>query len=262
MVSRIKQRFDELAKSQKKALISFTMACDPDFKTSLAILKKLPESGADLIELGMPFSDPMADGPAIQDADIRALKSGAKLTMVFEMVREFRKEDEKTPIILMGYYNPVHHYGLKKFVTDAKSYGVDGFIIVDLPPEEDDELFDLCMHNSIDNIKLLTPTTDEARLKVILQKASGFLYYVSIAGITGTKIPDYTKVELAVKQVKQHTSLPIAVGFGINNSIAVTQVHKFADAVVVGSAIVKQIAASSKDEVVANVTSFVRSLKE
>ena len=194
------------------------MAGDPDYDTSLAIAKALPKAGADVIELGMPFTDPMADGPAIQAAGVRALKAGQRMTKTLALVREFRKSDDATPIVLMGYYNPIYIYGVDKFLADAKAAGVDGLIVVDLPPEEDEELCLPALKAGLNFIRLATPTTDDKRLPAVLNNTSGFVYYVSITGITGAAAPDAGKVSAAVARIKRHTKLPVAVGFGVRNA--------------------------------------------
>lgn len=258
MSGRIKAKFSALKKQKKTGFISFTMAYDPDKETSFAIMKKLPEAGVDIIEFGMPFSDPMADGPAIQKADIRALKAGATLRGILDLVVRFREQDNVTPVVLMGYYNPLYAYGLERFVKDAVVSGVDGLLIVDLPPEEDATLFALTQKHKLDLIKLVTPTTDEARLKLVLEKASGFLYYVSVAGVTGTKTASYDSVKDAVSFFKQHTDLPVAVGFGIKSKDDVNAVSHYADAVVVGSALVTQLDTASP--MAEDVLSFCKEL--
>jgi tryptophan synthase alpha chain len=242
MTDRIKIKFDTLKQQNRAGLITYIMAYDPSLAKSTEILNGLPEAGADIIELGMPFSDPMADGPTIQEAAIRALEAGAKLAGILQMVAEFRKNNVSTPLILMGYYNPLQHYGLNKFIDDAKKAGVDGLLIVDLPPEEDDQLHALSLKAGLSLIKLITPTTDEARLQIILKKASGFLYYVAVAGVTGTKSASYDSIEGAVARIKKHTDLPLAVGFGIKSPADVEAVGKHADGVVVGSSLVSKIA--------------------
>lgn len=257
MSIRIKNCFENLSKKNKSALISFTMAYDPDFKTSKEILNKLPENGVDILELGMPFSDPMADGKIIEAAGIRALNQGAKLDGVLEIVNNFRKTNDKTPIILMGYYNPIQHYGVNKFIDQAKLVGVDGLIIVDLPPEEDSYLQKYAFKNQIDLIKLVTPTTSEKRLKIILEKASGFLYYVAVAGVTGTKSATIESIKNKVKQIKSNSNLPVAVGFGIKTSDDVKQISKFADAVVVGSALINTLNSQGIDKAL----DFVNNIK-
>jgi tryptophan synthase alpha chain len=238
MITRIEKRFAALKDEGRAALVTFTMAGDPDTETSLAVMKALPKAGADVIELGMPFTDPMADGPAIQAAGQRALKAGQRMTKTLQMVRDFRKGDDATPIILMGYFNPIYIYGVDKFLPDAKAAGVDGLIIVDLPPEEDEELCLPTLKAGLNFIRLATPTTDDARLPKVLTNTSGFVYYVSITGITGSAIPDASKVTAAVKRIKRHTALPVAVGFGVKNAASARAIAEGADGVVVGSALV------------------------
>ncbi|MGB9388060.1 MAG: tryptophan synthase subunit alpha [Pseudolabrys sp.] len=238
MSTRIEKRFAALKEEGRAALVTFTMAGDPDYDTSLAIAKALPKAGADIIELGMPFTDPMADGPAIQAAGLRALKSGQRMTKTLAMVREFRKEDSETPIVLMGYYNPIFIYGSDRFLSDAKAAGVDGLIVVDLPPEEDDELCLPALKAGLNFIRLATPTTDDKRLPTVLTNTSGFVYYVSITGITGAAAPDTTRVAAAVKRIKRHTGLPVAVGFGVRTAEQARAIAEGADGVVVGSALV------------------------
>jgi tryptophan synthase alpha chain len=238
MSTRIEKRFAALKEEGRAALVTFTMAGDPDYDTSLAIAKALPKAGADIIELGMPFTDPMADGPAIQAAGLRALKSGQRMTKTLAMVREFRKEDSETPIVLMGYYNPIYIYGSDRFLSDAKAAGVDGLIVVDLPPEEDDELCLPALKTGLNFIRLATPTTDDRRLPTVLTNTSGFVYYVSITGITGAAAPDTTRVATAVKRIKRHTGLPVAVGFGVRTAEQARAIAEGADGVVVGSALV------------------------
>jgi tryptophan synthase alpha chain len=238
MTTRIERRFAALKQEGRAALVTFTMAGDPDYDTSLAIAKALPKAGADVIELGMPFTDPMADGPAIQAAALRALKAGQRMTKTLALVREFRKGDDETPIVLMGYYNPIYIYGNDRFLADAKAAGVDGFIIVDLPPEEDDELCLPTLKAGLNFIRLATPTTDDKRLPIVLKNTSGFVYYVSITGVTGTATPDAGKVTTAVARIKRHTKLPVAVGFGVRTAEQARAMAKGADGVVVGSALV------------------------
>jgi tryptophan synthase alpha chain len=238
MSTRIEKRFAALKEEGRAALVTFTMAGDPDYDTSLAIAKALPKAGADIIELGMPFTDPMADGPAIQAAGLRALKSGQRMTKTLAMVREFRKEDSETPIVLMGYYNPIFIYGSDRFLSAAKAAGVDGLIVVDLPPEEDDELCLPALKAGLNFIRLATPTTDDRRLPTVLTNTSGFVYYVSITGITGAAAPDTTRVAAAVKRIKRHTGLPVAVGFGVRTAEQARAIAEGADGVVVGSALV------------------------
>lgn len=220
------------------------MAGDPDPATCLAILKALPGAGADVIELGMPFTDPMADGPAIQAAGLRALKAGMTVARTLELVAEFRQSDSSTPIVLMGYYNPIYVYGTSAFLRDAKAAGADGLIAVDLPPEEDAELCLPALAAGMNFIRLATPTTDDARLPAVLANTSGFVYYVSITGITGAAAPDAVKVGLAVRRIKRHTQLPVVVGFGVKNAAAAKTIAASADGVVVGSALVDVLRAS------------------
>ena len=238
MSTRIEKRFAALKKEGRAALVTFTMAGDPDYETSLAIAKALPGAGADIIELGMPFTDPMADGPAIQAAGLRALKSGQRMTKTLAMVREFRKTDDETPIVLMGYYNPIYIYGNDRFLADAKAAGVDGLIIVDLPPEEDEELCLPTLKAGLNFIRLATPTTDDKRLPTVLTNTSGFVYYVSITGITGAAAPETGKVMTAVARIKRHTKLPVAVGFGVKTAEHARAIAEGADGVVVGSALI------------------------
>jgi len=238
MSTRIEKRFAALKKEGRAALVTFTMAGDPNYETSLAIAKALPNAGADIIELGMPFTDPMADGPAIQAAGLRALKSGQRMTKTLAMVREFRKADDETPIVLMGYYNPIYIYGNDRFLADAKVAGVDGLIVVDLPPEEDEELCLPALKAGLNFIRLATPTTDDKRLPAVLTNTSGFVYYVSITGITGAAAPDAAKVTTAVARIKRHTKLPVAVGFGVKTAEHARAIAEGADGVVVGSALI------------------------
>lgn len=244
MTGRIESRFAALKKAARPALVTFVTAGDPDYDTSLAILTALPAAGADIIEIGMPFSDPMADGPAIQAAGLRALKSGQTMVKTLRMVREFRKRHPDTPIVLMGYYNPIYIYGNALFLADAKAAGVDGLIIVDLPPEEDEELCLPALAAGLNFIRLATPTTDDHRLPSVLKNTSGFVYYVSITGITGTKTPDNLRVAAAVDRIKRHTDLPVAVGFGVNTPEQAAAIGRNADGVVVGSALVRAVEAS------------------
>jgi len=241
MTTRIERRFAALKQEGRAALVTFTMAGDPDYDTSLAIAKALPKAGADVIELGMPFTDPMADGPVIQAAGVRALKSGQRMTKTLAMVREFRKGDDATPIVLMGYYNPIYIYGVDKFLADAKAAGVDGLIVVDLPPEEDEELCIPALKAGLNFIRLATPTTNDRRLPAVLTNTSGFVYYVSITGITGAAAPDTGKVTAAVARIKRHTALPVAVGFGVRTAEHARAIAQGADGVVVGSALVEAL---------------------
>jgi tryptophan synthase alpha chain len=241
MTTRIDRRFAALKNEGRAALVTFLTAGDPDPKTSLAILRALPEAGADVIELGMPFTDPMADGPAIQAAGLRALKAGQDMTKTLTMVRSFRKHDDMTPIVLMGYYNPIYIYGVPRFLADAKTAGVDGLIIVDLPPEEDDELCLPALKAGLNFIRLATPTTDDRRLPAVLANTSGFVYYVSITGITGAAAPDPSRVAAAVARIKRHTKLPVAVGFGVRSAKQAGAIAAGAEGVVVGSALVNAV---------------------
>lgn len=244
MTTRIDARFAELAKQGRSAFVTFVMAGDPDPKTALDIIKALPKAGADMIEIGMPFTDPMADGPSIQAAGLRALKAGMTLKKTLEMVRAFRKDDDVTPLVLMGYYNPIYIYGVDKFLVDAKTAGVDGLIIVDLPPEEDTELCIPAMKAGLNFIRLATPTTDDKRLPAVLANTSGFVYYVAVTGITGSASADSNVVGAAVARIKGHTKLPVCVGFGIRTPEAARAIAEKADGSVVGTALVDALKAS------------------
>jgi tryptophan synthase alpha chain len=244
MTRRIADRFAALSRDGRAGLIPFVMAGDPDPATSLAIVKALPQAGADLIELGMPFTDPMADGPAIQAAGLRALRAGQTMVKTLGLVREFRANDGATPIVLMGYYNPIYIYGVERFVADAAAAGVDGLIVVDLPPEEDAELCLPAIAAGLNFIRLATPTTDDKRLPAVLANTSGFVYYVSITGITGAAAPDARRVAEAVARIKRQTVLPVAVGFGVKDAPSAAVIARGADAVVVGSALVEKVRAS------------------
>jgi tryptophan synthase alpha chain len=267
-VSRIDARFAALAKEGRAGLVTFLTAGDPDYDTSLAIARALPKAGADVIELGVPFTDPMADGPAIQAAGLRALRAGQTLKKTLEMVRVFRKEESATPIILMGYYNPIYIYSVDKFLKDAVAAGVDGLIVVDLPPEEDEELCLPALKAGLSFIRLATPTTDDKRLPTVLKNTSGFVYYVSITGITGAAKPDNSKVAAAVARIKRHTKLPVAVGFGVRAAEQARAIAESADAVVVGSALVEALRATLDGQhratgtTVKAVTDLVASLAE
>jgi len=241
-MTRIDARFAALKKQGRAGLVTFTMAGDPDQATALAILKSLPKAGADVIELGMPFSDPMSDGPTIQAAGQRALKQGQTLAKTLAMVRAFRATDDATPLVLMGYFNPIYVYGVDRFLADAKAAGVDGLIIVDLPPEEDEELCLPAIRAGLNFIRLATPTTDDKRLPAVLANSSGFVYYVSITGITGMAAPNPAKVANAVARIKRHTPVPVAVGFGVRTAADAASIARGADAVVVGSALVAALA--------------------
>ncbi len=241
-MTRIDARFAALKQESRAGLVTFTMAGDPDQATALAILKSLPKAGADVIELGMPFSDPMSDGPTIQAAGQRALKQGQTLAKTLDMVRAFRTTDDATPLVLMGYYNPIYVYGVDRFLADAKAAGVDGLIIVDLPPEEDEELCLPAIRAGLNFIRLATPTTNNKRLPAVLANSSGFVYYVSITGITGMAAPDPAKVARAVARIKRHTAVPVAVGFGVRTAADAASIARGADAVVVGSALVAALA--------------------
>ena len=243
------RRIKNIFSKKSKKLVTFITGGDPSYKKSLKIIKKLKDCGSDIIEIGMPFSDPMADGPIIQASSLRAIKKGIDLNKIFLLCKDFRKLDKETPLILMGYYNPIHHFGDKKFISECNDSGIDGLIIVDLQPENDSYLSSLAAKNNIEFIRLVTPTTDEMRLKKILTNATGFLYYVSITGITGAKIEDVKKLKLAVKNLKSKTNLPVMVGFGIKKIEQAKKIAKFADGIVIGSSIVKII----EDHIVDNI---------
>jgi tryptophan synthase alpha chain len=263
---RIARRFAALRSAGRAGLVAFITAGDPDYATSLALLKGMPGAGVDLIEIGMPFSDPMADGPSIQAAGLRALKGGQTLKKTLAMVEAFRAGDRDTPIALMGYYNPIYRFGVERFLAEAKRVGVDGLIIVDLPPEEDEELCHPALAAGINFIRLATPTTDDKRLPTVLENTSGFVYYVAIMGITGTRSAAESEIRRAVERLKRHTELPIAVGFGIRTPEQAAAVGAVADAAVVGSAIVDRIAADldergrAKPGLTTHVLDFVRTL--
>ena len=247
MMTRLDRRFAKTRAENRAALVTFVMAGDPDAATSQALIEALPQAGADIIEIGMPFTDPMADGPAIQAAGLRALKSGQTLKKTLAMVAAFRRADDATPLILMGYYNPIYVYGVDAFLRAALEAGVDGLIVVDLPPEEDEELCLPALAAGLNFIRLATPTTDDARLPAVLANISGFVYYVSITGITGSAAPDAGKVGQAVARIKRHTDLPIAVGFGVRDAASAAAIAAVADGVVVGSALCEALRASLKD---------------
>lgn len=242
MTTRIDRRMAKLKTEGRPALVTYFMGGDPDYETSLSIMKALPKAGADVIEMGMPFSDPMADGPAIQAAGLRALKGGQTLVKTLKLASDFRASDNETPIVLMGYYNPIYIYGVDRFLVDAKASGIDGLIVVDLPPEMDEELCIPALKAGINFIRLATPTTDDKRLPKVLQNTSGFVYYVSMTGITGAALADTGKVAAAVNRIKGHTDLPVCVGFGVKTAEQARVIGANADGVVVGTAIVNAVA--------------------
>tara|TARA_Y200000002_G_scaffold381905_1_gene397254 strand:- start:2716 stop:3516 length:801 start_codon:yes stop_codon:yes gene_type:complete len=258
-MTRIENTFRTLKERKTKAFISFIMAGDPTFEKSLAIIKGLPEAGVDLIEIGIPFTDPMADGPSIQLAGQRAIASGTTLKRVLDLVSEFRKNDKKTPIILMGYFNPVMAMGVEKFLSNCKTAGVDGLIIVDLPPEEDQELCIPSVKAGLNFIRLATPTSDTERLEKLLQNTSGFVYYVSITGITGAATPEAKSIQAQITELKGNTELPICVGFGVKTPQIAKEIAKVADGVVVGSAIVDKIAKNTSTQ---EILSFCKTLAD
>jgi tryptophan synthase alpha chain len=258
-MTRINQTFEKLKSEGKKAFVSYIMAGDPDFETSLELVMGLPAAGVDIIELGLPFTDPMADGPTIQLAGGRSLSSGMTLMKTLEMARIFRENDDSTPIVIMGYYNPIYSYGVEKFLIDAKSSGIDGLIVVDLPPEEDEELCIPAQAAGINFIRLATPTTDENRLPKVLQNTSGFVYYVSITGITGAAEAQATDVGPEVARIQKDSGLPVVVGFGINTPEKAKAIAEVADGAVVGSAIVSELALGKP---VSEVLEFVKTLAD
>ena len=262
MTTRIDQRFGELRNEGRAALVTFLMCGDPDLDTSLQLIEALPGAGADVIEIGMPFTDPMADGPSIQAAGLRALKAGGSMIKTLGLVSAFRRNNDHTPIVLMGYYNPIYVYGVERFLVDAKAAGVDGLIVVDLPPEEDAELCVPALKAGVNFIRLATPTTDDKRLPKVLTNTSGFVYYVSINGITGAAIADYSQVSEAVRRIKGHTDLPVAVGFGVKNAANAEAIATHADGVVVGSALIDALKRSldSQDRATPNTVTAVTSL--
>jgi tryptophan synthase alpha chain len=268
MSTRIDRRFAALKSEGRAALVSFVMAGDPDYESSLAIAKALPKAGADVIEFGMPFTDPMADGPAIQLAGLRALSAGQTMKRTLGLVREFRRGDDATPIVLMGYYNPIYIYGVDKFLADAKAAGVDGLIVVDLPPEEDEELCLPALKAGFNFIRLATPTTDDKRLPAVLKNTSGFVYYVSVTGITGSAAPDAAKVAAAVARIKRHTKLPVCVGFGVRTPEQARAFAQCSDGVAIGSALVEAVRMSlgndgkATAQTVASVADLVRALAD
>lgn len=247
-MSRLEARFRELKAAGRGGFVPFVSCCDPDPETFETLLAGLPGAGADVIEIGVPFTDPAADGPSIQASGGRALKAGATLRGALEMVKRFRAKDPTTPIVLMGYFNPIYRMGCEVFAAAAKDAGVDGLITVDLPPEEEEELRVPIQAAGIDIVRLIAPTTDDARLPYVLKHASGFIYYVSVAGITGTKTPTIESIEAATARVRRHTDLPLAVGFGIRTAELAGAVSRVADAAVVGTAVVERVAANLDDE--------------
>lgn len=262
-MSRLQTRFAELKQQNRAALVTFLTAGDPGYDASLAILKGLPEAGADVIELGMPFTDPMADGPSIQLANIRALAAKQNLAKTLQLVREFREGNQNTPVVLMGYFNPIHYYGVERFIGDAKEAGVDGLIVVDLPPEHNEDLCHPAQAAGIDFIRLTTPTTDDKRLPVVLDGSSGFVYYVSVAGVTGAGSATLEHVQEAVDRLRRHTDLPVAIGFGIRTAEHAANIARLADGVVVGSALVDQIAkAETAEQAIDGVLTLCKSLAE
>lgn len=268
MTTRIEARFEKCRAEGRAALVTYIMAGDPDPETSFAIMRNLPKAGADIVEFGMPFTDPMADGPAIQAAGLRALKVGQNTVKTLELVRRFRREDNETPVILMGYFNPIYVYGVDRFLADAQEAGVDGLIVVDLPPEEDDELCLPALKAGLAFIRLATPTTDDKRLPAVLANTAGFVYYVSITGITGAATPDFGKVATAVERIKRHTPLPVVVGFGVKSGAHAAAVAQGADGVVVGSALIDALKGTldaddrATSHTVEAVTTLVRELCE
>ncbi|PZO82403.1 MAG: tryptophan synthase subunit alpha [Mesorhizobium amorphae] len=255
MTTRIDRRMAKLKDEGRAGLVTYFMGGDPDYATSLAVMKALPGAGSDVIELGMPFSDPMADGPAIQAAGLRSLKGGHTLAKTLQMARDFREGDDETPIVLMGYYNPIYVYGVERFLDDAQAAGIDGLIVVDLPPEMDAELCLPAIQHGLNFIRLATPTTDAARLPTVLRNTSGFVYYVSMTGITGSALADTTQVGEAVARIKAHTELPVCVGFGVKTEAQARAIGRSADGVVVGTAIVQAVAGS--DDPVASASALV-----
>ena len=262
-MSRLQSRFAQLKQENRAALVTFVTAGDPNYDASLAILKGLPAAGADVIELGMPFTDPMADGPAIRLANIRALSAKQNLAKTLQMVRAFREDDQSTPLVLMGYFNPIHKMGVARFIAEAKEAGVDGLIVVDLPPEHNADLCDPAQAAGLDFIRLTTPTTDDARLPKVLNGSSGFVYYVSVAGVTGAGSATIEHVEQAVTRLRRHTDLPISIGFGIRTPEHAATIARLADGVVVGSALIDQIANAENDsQAVDGVLSLCKSLAD
>jgi tryptophan synthase alpha chain len=268
MTARLDARFARCRAENRAALVTYVMAGDPDPDTSLAVLRALPQAGADIVEFGLPFTDPMADGPAIQAAALRALKAGQTTARTLDLVRRFRAEDAETPVILMGYFNPIYVYGVERFLAEAKDAGVDGLIVVDLPPEEDAELCLPALRAGLAFIRLATPTTDDRRLPAVLANTAGFVYYVSITGITGAATPDFGRVSAAVERIKRHTPLPVVVGFGVKAPEHAAAVAQGADGVVVGSALIDAMRATldaggqATPQTVEAVAALVRGLAE
>ncbi len=267
MENRIDKKFCDLKKQNKKALACFVTSCDPSLELSEKIINSLPNYGADIIEIGIPFSDPMADGPTIQRSSLRAIKSKSNISKTFKIIKNFRKKDKTTPIILMGYFNPIFQFGLNNFFSQGRIVGVDGVIIVDLPPEEDYLIKEQAQKNNIYNIRLIAPTTNKERMKRISNSSKGFLYYVSILGITGTKKPSITSVKKSVISIKKITSLPILVGFGINTHEQIKRLNKFSDGCVVGSAIIKIVESAMQKKlphkkILYNIYNFLKKLKK
>jgi tryptophan synthase alpha chain len=268
MTQRIEARFEQCRQEGRAALVTYVMAGDPDPETSLEILRSLPAAGADIVEFGLPFTDPMADGPAIQAAGLRALKGGQDLAGTLALIRRFRAGDQGTPVILMGYYNPIYVYGVERFLADAREADVDGLIVVDLPPEEDEELCLPALGAGLAFIRLATPTTDDKRLPAVLANTAGFVYYVSITGITGAATPDFGKVATAVERIKRHTPLPVVVGFGVKSGAHAAAVAQGADGVVVGSALIEALKGSldpqdrATSHTVEAVTTLVKELSD
>ena len=261
-MNRIEKTFDKLKLKRKKAFIAYVMAGDPDYDSSMELVKGLPAAGVDIIELGVPFTDPMADGLIIQKAGQRALEKGMTLKKTISLVQNFRKNDKNTPIVLMGYYNPIYNYGALKFLDDATQAGIDGLIIVDLPPEEDDELCIPAMSKGLNFIRLATPTTDKNRLPKVLQNTSGFVYYVSITGITGTKEASPEQISPEISRIKSQTQLPIVVGFGVKTPDSAKKIASIADGVVIGSAIIEELETKNLDDVLKFVESLAKSIHD
>ena len=266
MNSRISDLFKDLREVNKPALVTYITAGFPEQNLCQDLLNQMPESGSDIIELGMPFSDPMADGPIIQESSKLVLENNHTMRLTFDLIEGFRKKNSETPIILMGYYNPIYQYGNEAFINECKKYNIDGLIIVDLPPEHDEELCDLAIDLGIDFIRMVTPTTDRNRLKKVLDKSSGFLYYVSVMGITGTKKPDLKILENQVEDLKKFTELPIAVGFGIKESDQARKISKFSDAIVIGTAFIEIIMQSYKNKennnsIIEKASNYIKNIK-